>query len=75
MELGGGTIWARIISLTNISVSGGVSPKLGGTHVASQLGGSSTTSGELEVRVVRRGMVQVIVLIAEIMVRMRNGRT
>lgn len=65
MELGSRVIRARIISLTNISVSVGLSPVNGGALVASQLGGGSTTSRELEEVAGRRGLSQVSMLMTK----------
>lgn len=65
MELGSRVIRARIISLTNIGVSVGLSPVYGGTLVASQLGGGSTTSRELEEVAGRRGLSQVSMLMTK----------
>jgi len=66
MELGGGTPGTRVVSLTNISVSFGVRPPFGCALVASQLGHSIATGGELEECVGGRGVIQVVVLIAEL---------
>ena len=64
MELGKGITRARIVSLANVGRSVGISPPLGGASVASQLGHSGTTGGELEELALGRGVVQVSVLIA-----------
>jgi len=64
MELGKRVTRARIVTLTDISGSVGISPELGGSRVASQLGHGGTTGGELEELTRGRRVVQVSVLIA-----------
>jgi len=64
MELRERVTRARIVTLANISGSFGVSPPLGGSLVASQLGHGGTTGGELEEFTRGRRVVQMSVLIA-----------
>ena len=64
MELGERIIRARVIALTNIGVSLGIGPPLGGTLVASDLRHGGTTGGELEEDTRRGGICQVSVLVA-----------
>jgi hypothetical protein len=61
VELGKRVTRARIFSLTNISVSVGITPELGGARVASQLGHGGATGGELEEFASLRRIVQVSV--------------
>lgn len=62
MELGKRVTRARIVTLTDIGGSVGISPELGGSRVASQLGHGSTTGGELEEFALGRRGTQVSVL-------------
>ena len=73
MELGGRVTRAGILSLTNVSAPFGRSPPLGGSFVASQLGGSTITGGKLKEVSGVRGIVQVTVLIAEVFVGFWDG--
>jgi len=63
VELGCWVTWTIIIALTKIGASIGIPPVLGNTQVASYLGLCLTTGGEFKELTVRRGIVQVTVLI------------
>jgi hypothetical protein len=68
VELGGRVTGARIFSLTNISGSFRCSPPFGGSLVAGQLGVGDAASWELEEVASVRGVTQVSVLIAGMVV-------